>query len=96
VSQLMLPLPACLPVSPRSVTSDLPCGLPFLQAQPRGARPDLARFTIWRSQTWDHGRQRPWPNGRALDERAQAGLEPELVPNATVDAVSAPDEDGVR
>ena len=48
----------------------------------------IARFTIWRSQTWDHGRQKPWPNGLALDEKAQAGEEPEIVPNATVAAVS--------
>jgi hypothetical protein len=55
----------------------------------RAARADLARFTIWRNQTWDHGRQRPWPNGLAMDERAQAGEEAEMVPNATVDAVSS-------
>jgi hypothetical protein len=62
---------------------------PGYTATTRAARADLARFTIWRNQTWDHGRQRPWPNGLALDERAQAGEEPEIVPNATVAAVSS-------
>ena len=47
-----------------------------LRVRPDAARQDLARFTIWRNQTWDHGRQRPWPNGLALDEKAQAGEEP--------------------
>jgi len=91
--------------------SDEPRLMFNLRAQPASARPDLARFTIWRNQTWDHGSessnglphrtdrltllptgQKPWPNGLALDEEAQAGREPELVRNATLDAVTADDQ----
>ena len=48
-----------------------------LRVRPDAARQDLARFTIWRNQTWDHAHQKPWPNGLALDEKAQAREEPD-------------------